>query len=363
VVANRSPRSAKYERSISAADFEALPLTKRKLIIQGLLVEHGFSITGMTARGQAFDLLAERPSFGTAKKTLFRISETSHEGSALKDLQADAERDGCGDFVLVGTTSDDDQQVGTVHYLSAATLLRLVEDSALIKWAGAVPQLDEEAYKAVRERESSFALSDPSGIRWLRSLSLNKLPYDLQGSAVPAETWFEIAVFRVFTRILGFDGRRLGADAPGKREPDGIIFSPSGTTVLFDAKAARDGWSMGAPEERKLLEYVRARRTRHGAPVAGARVLIVSSYFTAAATAFNARRKKFVDAGSDLAYLAAADLADAAAAIAGSPLGVSAARRIDWDSIFDAGNVTAALLEESIATAIEAERTATAGDS
>lgn len=350
---------SKTRRGLTLDGFVGMPLLERRALVQALAVEHGHQVVSGTPRGESFDLVLLMDVLGQPVQVLVRLVATAHRADAHEQAADDALRSGCSTHLLLGGLSDPAAVVDHPAYLTVDRLVALVEDSALVSWDQQQPSPDTKGYVAWRERAEELAQTDPCGLRWLRPLALNKLPADLRSSAIPAETWFEDAVFRVGARALRLRGRRLGAQRSGRREPDGFFVCPDGQGVaLFDSKAARDGFEMDASEERKQVEYARRTWKWQGLDLPAATVVMVSSSFPTAERAFAARRIALQKAGADLVYLSAEALLALALPLTKDPDGPEAALLVDYAALFTAGVVTEQVASDVAAVALGLARAA-----
>lgn len=348
---------SKTRRGLTPNGFVGLPLLERRALVQALAVEHGHRLVSGTPRGDAFDLVLMMDVLGQPVRVLVRLVETAHRADAHGQAADDALRGGCSAHLLVGGLNDPAGVVDHPAYLAVEELVALVEDSALVSWERQQPSPDAKAYVSWRERAEDLALADPCGLRWLRPLALNKLPADLRDSAIPPETWFEDAVFRVGARALRLRGRRLGAQRSGRREPDGFFVCPDGRGVaLFDSKAARDGFEMTAAEERKQVEYARRAWKWQGQDLPAVTVVVVSSSFPTADRAFAERRTALQSAGADLVYLSAEALLGLSMPLIADPDGPEAAMLVDYEALFAAGVVTEQVAGDVAAAALSLAR-------
>jgi hypothetical protein len=235
-----------------------------------------------------------------------------------------------------------------VQIVGAAELIERLEAASLITWADDRPSPDLDQYSLLREFDGLLPSLDAVGLRWLVSLSLNKLPQELAHLGQPADRLFERIVFRIFTSVFRFGGRRLGARASGIPAPDSILRAPIPAARLFslltDCKAARDGYVMDIGAERAFRDYVRDYRSEAEADGDPLRyVVVISSRFPTGRRPhpYVARARHLREqTGLGLVYLRAADLLVLAVAIEQDEASPTVRVAIDWAQIFDEGLVT-----------------------
>lgn len=356
--ASPKAKSASAVRGLTPEDLLALPLEQLTRIVQALAVESDNRVVQVIPRGTHSDLRLSWQVLGQEKSVLVRVREAASSIADLNELADDALRLDALGHLLVGRADDDPALTTSGSYLPADVLVAQIEASYLMAWSGRIPSADPDLYTSHRDWDTPFAELDPSGLRWLRPLSLNKLPVGLRHSGTPAHTWFEVAVYRVATRILALRGRPLGAGKLGQREPDGYFVCPGEEHLtLFDAKAARDGWEMDANEERKLLSYMPKIRNWYGNAQSSHRMVVVSSTFTSEAS-FETRQRNFAAQGYLLAYLPVESLLRIAHVISSQEDGPEVARWVDWPRLLSNGLVTPELATAAVEEAVEAQREA-----
>lgn len=257
-----------------------------------------------------------------------------------------AQSDGLADFLLVDVHGDETKafDLKDERYISAEKFIELLEESALVQWSDGVPNVAREEFARLREHEADILTADVVGLRWLTTLSYNKLPWALRNTAASPDDWFERIFFRVATGPLRFKGQRLGTAGRGERVVDGLLLpSNQSLGILYDCKAARDGYTMIADHERRLVEYGKGAYEMAGDSVKVGTVAVVSSFFPGQdgpRHPFYERQRAIKEqSGLDLAYVRAADIVALILHFGeqNSTVGIDS---IDWESALQQGLVT-----------------------
>lgn len=338
------PAGNKYRRGLTTGDLRSMSLVQKRALVQMIAAEQGHPIVTAVERGQEVDLIVKQQTVGATSKLLIRLVSEPITSSALDDCIQAARFSQCSSQLMVGEPDSEwrPTEYEALFLLDLQALVDLLESSALVTWVNNRPTSDADLYGFFRKNAAALAVADPTGLRWLRALSLNKLPPELRGLGSDAETMFEDSFFRICTRLLGLSGRRLGTQRRGTREPDGYLVDPRSPkhTLLYDCKAARDGFEMTAAEERKLLEYCKRRWTWHGEPSKSNTMIICSSSFNDSEKSYLNRRSKFLEAGSDLVYVTSEALFALAMPLAADPNGPEAAQFLSVESLASEGILT-----------------------
>lgn len=118
----------------------------------------------------------------------------------------------------------------------------------------------EQLYSQLGGPVSSFLPLEPDYGTNLLTLSLNKLPSTiLEGTA---DDNFEEYVFQGLQFIFNRRVVRYGKKRSGKELPDGVI--PGDLILIYDCKAAKDGYKITAESMRQFSKYVEDFRKRYG---------------------------------------------------------------------------------------------------
>jgi hypothetical protein len=338
-------------RNFSVADLDDLSRENRRQLCQLLLAESGLRILGGDQRADYDQFLVEVSPMWRARQGCVRVIYRPVTQADLDDVEQLAKDRGFADALLFEAggagVATNHLRCTRVQVVTALELVERLEAAALITWRDDLPAPDLDQYALLREVDQLLPSLDPVGLRWLMTLSLNKLPQELAHLGQPPDRLFERVVFRMFTSVFRFGGTRLGARAAGTPAPDSILSAPAGAptpfSALTDCKAARDGYVMDMNAERALRDYVRDYREpaeRDGGPL---RYLVVtSSRFPGGRNphpyAARARRLR-EQTNTSLVYLRAADLLVLAVAVERDEASPNVRSAIDWVRIFDDGLV------------------------
>jgi hypothetical protein len=302
-------------RGFSPTGWASLARNRRRQLLQVLLAEKGLELVRVDRRGDYDDLLLRTQPLLRLRGLRVRLMNIPATRDDILSLATLSAAEGMADYLLVGYENDAADIVSDDHYLAAEGVIELLEASALVRWAEGSPEPDRESFSDLRAQEKDLVFADTAGLRWLPSLALNKKPWELRESPESADDLFEQMFFRLMTTTFGLDGRRQGSSARGKRLPDGSLLLPDGEHILYDCKAARDGYVMTADHERRFVEYVAAAKKDGVGPRGPMVLLVVSSSFPGPAGArhpFHQRRRRLAVQGVALAYIRAIDLVAAA---------------------------------------------------
>ncbi|KZE98926.1 hypothetical protein A2J04_15175 [Rhodococcus sp. EPR-279] len=341
-----------------------MSLADKRVLVQMVAAEQGHTVVTAIERGQDVDLIVSQQVLGADRTLLIRLASEPITRAALDEGFDAARLSRCSSQVLVGEVDLgwEPNDYESLFLIDMQALVDLLESSALVKWVNNRPTSDADLYGFFRKNAADLTVVDPTGLRWLRALSLNKLPPELRNSGTDAETMFEEAFFRISTRLLGLAGRRLGTQRRGVREPDGYLVNAQNPTemLLYDCKAARDGFEMTAAEERKLLEYCGRQWAWHGRISESNIMIVCSSSFLDSERSYNARRTRFLEAGTDLVYLSSQALFALAIPLAVDADGPEATGFLSIKSLSSEGKVTvenaAGLARDALQKAKEARR-------
>jgi hypothetical protein len=254
---------------------------------------------------------------------------------------------GLTDTLIIEAAGEDGSvsQRRRVSILATSGLVDMIEDSGLVAWRGSSPAIDSARIGEAREIQSLGPLALRTGLEWLQPLSRMTIPRDLSSTEMPPEDLFEVVVFRFATTTLRFDGRRLGSGARAERAGDGLLYLPDGTTaIVYDCKAARDGYSMTADHERRFIEYVETHRSfalADGYDIS--HLMVISSCFSGRAGAghpFHARARRIREAtGVRLVYLKADHLVRIGIELERRDAAPLLRKALPWGTLLSAGIV------------------------
>jgi hypothetical protein len=339
------PSATNPPRGFTEEAWRATDRPTRRQLIQALMTEAGATFKNLQSRGRYDDLLMASDSPFGERTFRLRITDDRCDSNELTKLAETAAR-GDADYLLIGTATDDASLRENDHYLPVRELIEWLEASAFVTWTDGRPTADRDALVAERRHRLDFYLNDNFGLRALAPLSRNKLPWSMRmiGATGPADEWFERMFFRVATTACGLAGRRFGSADRGSRVADGLLHAHgSSDAVLYDCKAARDGYAMTADHERRLIEYAEGEPSHDGRPMTVKYVVIVSSGFPGPLDGrhpFYRRQRAFLRRGYGLAYIEAADIVNVALKLRSAlDLDTAVADRINWFNALSVGLV------------------------
>lgn len=184
----------------------------------------------------------------------------------------------------------------------------------------------------------------------LTQTSRNQLP-----GGVGGEAWmvFEDLVASGLEFCTGRRARRLGGRVRGRRVSDVIAQLPSRATVVVDAKASSDPFTVDTGTTRALIEYTERQRQRQQGHLDVAATLVVSSRFQADPNRLRDVSMSFnTEAGVPLAFMESECLSEAVRVLADRP---DVRNGIRWTRLLRGGLVEFSELENEVA-AVDDER-------
>jgi hypothetical protein len=313
-------------------------------MITGLLAESGITVTDVSPRGDHDELVLTispgwRPREGRAR--IFYRGVLKRDLTDLAKLAAQTALSEAILFEISASNPGNFTVPASVQFVPTGELIERLEDSAVIRWDDAVPKIDRHLLARFRAVDQAPPWADQLGIRALPVLARNKTPPGWTSVREPPDELFERLTFRLLTQVFRFGGTDLGATARMEREPDALLESPARATAPFsavlDCKASRDGWSMDADDETRLINYVEARRAalaHSDEPF----MIVVSSAFATGTTAYEKRRDSVKDGcGARLVYWRASHLASAALAVEISRMSPADREQLPWEAYFAQG--------------------------
>ncbi len=163
---------------------------------------------------------------------------------------------------------------------------------------------------------------------------------------------FEEYVHVALQFLLGSRIIRYGQERRGEALPDGVGLERDRLTFLYDAKAYRNGHTVGLDSVRQFCAYVRDFNRRYEYYVGPVHsFLVVSGHFAAEQGTLQEKSDQmYSDCGVRLAYFTAQELGVATQLLARNPVH---RRSIDWRQILSRTNVTAAEVERSLNAALK----------
>lgn len=189
------------------------------------------------------------------------------------------------------------------------TTLILVSDASIFPASEGVTRLNSNEYFArLGGRSPSYLVLQPKFAEILRTSAKNKVP---KGCTGKADTIFEDYVHAGLQFILPAKVIQYGQERNFEALPDGIALSGS-FNLIYDAKAAQDGYDVNSNSIRQFGNYVDTFHQRYSATVGRVHsFLVVSGDFQGGDRAMENRREELQgEYGVPLCFLKAQDLAD-----------------------------------------------------
>ena len=276
------------------------------------------------------------------RRVLIRATIDELTTATLHDVAEEAHRRQCADYLIITARPLPAGLAPSDHVLGPEKFLALLRSSHAIAWSGKLPRPRRSEFISARRRARRLQEVDRLGLAWLPSLSRFKHPWQLRESATPPDEWFERIVFQLATSTFRLGGLRLGTAKRGQRVGDALLWRDD-NFILLDCKAAQDGYRLGIDDERRLLEYAGQSYTQYGFSGQPRCVVLVSSSFPTfdeQPRRFADRRRRFTDAGSDLACIRADDLIEAALELLDHPGDTRAIDGIAWCDLLTEGMVS-----------------------
>jgi hypothetical protein len=148
-----------------------------------------------------------------------------------------------------------------------------------------------------------------------------------------ADDLFEVYVHAGFQFLLRSRVIRYGQERRGEEVPDGVTLSPAAPLLLYDAKAALQGFSMSANADRQFADYVIEFNRKYERLVGRVTAFVVVSTSFADSTDSLQKRylKLLAEAQTPLVFLTSQELAHMVRAMVAEPFYRTA---VDWRLVF-----------------------------
>ena len=349
-------RATQPQRQFEPDELARTSREQRRKLCQVLLTETGSRVVEYNHPAVYDELLLETVPLWRPRRVRVRIAARVVEQTDVDRLAERVAQEGDADGVLIAPlgVANSLTVLPRVAVIEPKALIARLERSALIAWPDGRPTPAYDRVGALRQLEGDAALLDPVGIRWLPTLALNELPVGLFSQSVSPQDLLERMTFRLMTATFRFGGDRHGEAARGERLPDSTLTWPAAAdeplAALVDCKAASEGYTMTSDHVLRFKGYV-----EHARPIleeAGHELrylVVVSSEFPGRSGdrhPFHGRADELrTDAGVELAYVRAVDLARVAAIVEGQELSPRRREQLDWRTALDNGLVTSEHLE------------------
>ncbi|HEV8649113.1 MAG TPA: hypothetical protein VG276_06810 [Actinomycetes bacterium] len=190
-------------RGFTPQDLERLPREQRLQLGCMLVTEWGLQVLEVDRRADYDDLVVQVEPLLRARRARVRLAYRTPCRDDLAVLAELARNDGLADFLLIAMSEEDgSNRPDGNHYIPARTFIELLEGSALVRWAGGVPEASRREFAWLQAHQARMLTADTVGLRWLPALALNKVPWPLRGLGGTADDLFERIFFRVMTGRL-----------------------------------------------------------------------------------------------------------------------------------------------------------------
>ena len=178
----------------------------------------------------------------------------------------------------------------------------------------------------------------------LRILGHNELPAGMSGKP---DTLFEEYVHAGLQFILQDRVVRYGQERLFEAVPDGLVAGHRSPLMLYDAKAAKDGYEINATAIRQFADYVRTFHSRYeGYTGRLFAFLLVSGHFQVEGNLEERSAQLYAECTVPLRTCTADEMAKMVAVFAERP---AFRQAIDWKTIFSRTVITAEAVEENLA--------------
>lgn len=303
----------------------------------------------MADRGAFIDFDIVMPSaLGVELRQRFRLfpgAVTRHDLAQLKDEAAAVGRVPVAVAPRGGGDGGDEPTIAAI--IGPDEFDRLCRESGVVFHdANDRPAVDRSMLQELRDYSNSrFALL--SGLLWLRPLSRNRRPPALCWTGKPAHELFEASFFQVMSTIFRAHGTSWGTRKRGRPVPDGVLMLPDvSAPVLYDCKAAQDGYSMQYRDLTGFADYLKNPIEQAWACPDGVapRFLVISSEIRAgsreASFAGRQRALRRMVPGATLTWMRARDLVRFGLALEQAEVRPEHRETIAWTALLDTGDVT-----------------------
>lgn len=267
---------------------------------------NGFRITGVERRTNYYCCCAERYELlGVPVRYLLVVAERNLEQADLNNVQARANRSSASPVLVVAQP-----------------------------WAGPdlgfpVFSLDQFHDRLGGAIHSVLPLQ-PEYCAHLEVLGHNAVPAGLNGTA---DDLFEENVHAGLQFVLGRRVIRYGQERRFEAVPDGVAFDHAAALILYDAKAARNGYAVDTTSARQFGDYVRRFDAAYERLLGRlSAFVVVSGSFENGDESLEDRARDFLaEYGCPLSFMTASEMGAIVNLLAAKPL---FRRSIDWKRVF-----------------------------
>lgn len=190
----------------------------------------------------------------------------------------------------------------------------------------------------------SFLPLEPDYAKQLAILGLNKLPKGLKGRA---DDLFEAYVHTGLQFMLQDKVVRYGQERRFEVVPDGLVLGREDFVLLYDCKAAKDGYDVDRDSIRQFSDYVNSFHERYGGYVGRLHAfLVISGKFKSENTLEQRSRELYAECKVPLVFMKADELGKIVSLFAER---TALRQSVDWAKLFSATSVTVFAVEKEIA--------------
>lgn len=316
-------------------------------ITQALLLEW-VSHVAISDRGTFVDLdVVSSSALGLQHRQRFRLFPHSVPALELQQLQREAAVSGLSPIAMAPLGLEKEAVVPAgVTIINAEMFDRLCQESGVIVHDEQGRYcVDRTALRELKDQVDA-RLSFVNGLLWLRPLSRNRIPPALRWTGRLAHELFERYFFLAMTTTFRASGTSWGTKKRGKPIPDGVLDLPQmGTPVLYDCKAAHNGYEMTYRDLTGFVDYLRnppdGAWSAHQGIVP--RFLVISSQIKGGTrdASFEGRQRALNQKipGAKLTWLRTPDLVRFGLAIETAEVAPVDREGISWAALLDAGDV------------------------
>jgi hypothetical protein len=184
---------------------------------------------------------------------------------------------------------------------------------------------------------SSYLPLEPSYSEHLATLGHNELPEGFEGSA---DDLFEEYVHVGLQFLLQKRVVRYGQDRRFEALPDGVVLSSEQLLLLYDCKAAAEGYDVSRNSIRQFADYVRGFHRRYERYIGRVHAfLVISGFFQSPDTLDERSRDLVAECQVPLAFLTAEEMGKIIQMLVKRP---AYRQSLEWRRIFSGGVVRSA---------------------
>ncbi len=267
---------------------------------------NGFRITGVERRTNYYSCCAERHELlGVPVRYLLVVAEGALNQADLTNIQVRARRSNASPVLVVDRP-----------------------------WAGADPGLPVFNLDQFLDRLGGAIHSvlplQPEYCAHLEVLGHNAVPDGLNGSA---DDLFEVYVHAGLQFMLSRRVIRYGQERRFEAVPDGVAFDHAAALILYDAKAARNGYDVDTTSARQFGDYVRRFDAAYERLLGRLSAFVVVSGSSANSDeSLEGRARYFLaEYRCPLSFMTAREMGEIVKLLATQPL---FRRSIDWKRVF-----------------------------